>query len=759
MRMRSVSLTAAMRLAAPIALLLAGSTLGGQEPSTDPLWNRRTIGGGDYQIVFELSGRSELAIYRVSPDPQSIESICDAQKKTEQAAREGVERELQRVQAVPPDRRSPVALAMAYNAKGQVFAYGGEMAASVEQFEKAYAVTRAQAASDPMMGEAADMLEQSIAVANLRRGELDNCLLDHNAERCIFPIRPRGVHQLQLGSQQAVEHFTRALSRTPNNLELRWLLNVAYMTLGKYPDGVPAGQLIPPAEAVPDSAPRFSDVAHESGIVLRTRAGGSIIDDFDNDGRFDIVMSSIGACEPLRLYHNTGGGKFEEVTERAGLSQQLGGLNLSQVDYDNDGWLDILVHRGGWERPMRNSLLRNNRDGTFADVTEKAGLLGSRAHRTHTAAWADYDNDGWVDLFAGHEESPSSLYHNQRDGTFREVGAAAGMARVAFTKGATWGDYDNDGFPDLYVSNYAGRNFLYHNRRDGTFEEVAEQAGVANPVMSFPTWFFDYDNDGWLDLFVASFVPSVTEVVRGILHMPPQAETSKLYRNNRRGGFDDVSEAVGLARVVPAMGANFGDIDNDGFLDVYIGTGAPSYAALVPNFMFRNDGGRRFIDVTGASGTGHLQKGHGVAFGDVDGDGDEDLLANMGGFVPGDAYWKALFQNPGNANHWLRVKLVGTRTNRAALGARITAHIRLADGSVADRHRVVTSGGSFGASPYMQLIGLGTAAKVDTLEILWPTSGIRQRFTDIAPNQIIEIREDAATYRRLDGSVPSGAIR
>jgi tetratricopeptide (TPR) repeat protein len=740
-----------LRLSASLALSLAATTwlvAQGRAPA-DPLWDRRAEGVGNFQTVFELSGRSQLAIFRVSPDPQDILSICNSQTQTEQQARSGAERALSRVLALPPGQRSPIALAEAHNALAQMFAYDGEMAKAVEQFERAYDVTRAYAAVDAQLREVSYILELAIAVASLRRGELDNCLLDHNAERCIFPIRARGVHQQQLGSTQAVEYFTRALAQTPDNLEFRWLLNVAYMTLGRHPDAVPVGYLVPAADAVTGPAPRFSDVAHESGLALRTRAGGAIIDDFDNDGRLDVVLSSIGACDPLRLYRNTGGGRFEDVSERAGLLGQLGGLNVSHADYDNDGWLDILVHRGGWEYPQRNSLLRNNGDGTFTDVTERAGLLGRLAHRTHTAAWADYDNDGWVDLYVGHEESPAALYHNEHDGTFREVGAAAGVARVAFTKGATWGDYDNDGFADLYVSNYGSRNFLFRNRGNGTFEEVAAKAGVDRPLMSFPTWFFDYDNDGWLDLFVASFVPSVDEVVRGMLGLPARAEASKLYRNNRKGGFDDVSSDAGLARVLPAMGANFGDIDNDGFLDVYIGTGAPSYAALVPNFMFRNDGGRGFTDVTAASATGHLQKGHGVAFGDVDGDGDEDMLANMGGFVPGDAYWKALFRNPGNAHHWLRIKLTGTRTNRAGIGARIVATVRQPDGSIAERHRVVTSGGSFGASPYTQLIGLGPATAIETLEIRWPATGARQRFSNVAPDQTIEVREGADAYRQL----------
>ena len=194
--------------------------------------------------------------------------------------------------------------------------------------------------------------------------------------------------------------------------------------------------------------------------------------------------------------------------------------------------------------------------------------------------------------------------------------------------------------------------------------------------MSFATWFFDYDNDGALDLFVANYVPSVTEIARGFLGLPPEAETTRLYRNTGRGGFEDVTAAAGVARVTQAMGANFGDIDNDGFLDIYLGTGAPSYASIVPNVLLRNDGGRRYLDVTTASGTGHLQKGHGVGFGDLDGDGAEDLVVNIGGFVPGDAYWKAVFRNPGTTNHWLDVRLVGVRSNRVGIGASIDAWMR-----------------------------------------------------------------------------------
>src|SRR4029078_3391644 len=193
----------------------------------------------------------------------------------------------------------------------------------------------------------------------------------------------------------------------------------------------------------------------------------------------------------------------------AHLSDQLGGLNLTATDYNNDGRIDLFVMRGGWEFPRRTPLLRND-GGTFTDVTRESGL-SSALYRTHSAAWADFDNDGFVDVFVGHEEAPSSLFRNTGNGTFVHVAKAAGVNRVAFTKGAAWGDYDNDGYPDLYVSNYVGENFLYHNERNGTFTERAKALHVEKPIMSFTTWWFDYDNDGWLDLFVTDFVPSVTE--------------------------------------------------------------------------------------------------------------------------------------------------------------------------------------------------------------------------------------------------------
>lgn len=586
-------------------------------------------------------------------------------------------------------------------------------------------------------------------LAYLRLGEQENCVLHGGIESCLMPIRGGGVHQKQHGSRQAIQGLVAVLKERPTDLLARWLLNIAYMTVGEHPRSVPQQWLIP-AESFDSEydIKRFTDIAPQLGLNVRSLAGGSILEDFDRDGHLDLMISSSGLRDQLRYFRNKGDGSFTEKTMDAGLQGLTGGLNLVQTDYNNDGFPDVLVLRGAWmgsQGRYPNSLLRNNGAGAFEDVTEEAGLLSF--HPTQVGVWEDFDRDGWVDVFIGNEGNPSELYRNNGDGTFSEAAVLMGVANAGFVKGAAWGDYDNDGYPDLYISRLGAPNLLFHNESGRGFRDVTQKAGVAEPVQSFATWFWDYDNDGWEDLFVAGFQTNMLSDIAAVhLGLPNGAERPRLYRNNRDGTFTNATALAKLDRVVLVMGANFGDLDNDGFPDCYLGTGEPDLRALLPNRMFRNAGGRFFQDVTTSGGFGHLQKGHGISFGDIDNDGDQDIYQVMGGAYEGDAFRNVLYRNPGHGNDWITLMLEGTRSNRAAIGARIKVVVNGTDG-IREIHEKVSSGGSFGASSLQAEIGLGKIEAIRHVEIRWP-NGLRQRYEALAKNRRYILREGKAEARR-----------
>jgi len=587
-------------------------------------------------------------------------------------------------------------------------------------------------------------------VTALRCGETENCVLCRGESSCILPISPAAVHTDPRGSRQAIGHFTEYLEQFPDDLAVRWLLNLAHMTLGEHPDKVDRRYLISLDRYLKNEFDlgKFRDVGGPVGVSRFNQSGGAIMDDFDNDGLLDIVVTTQDLTQHMAFYRNKGDGTFEDRTEAAGLLGQVGGLYCVQADYNNDGHLDIFIPRGAWfPLPVRPSLLRNNGDGTFTDVTKEAGLLD--AVNSISATWADYDNDGFLDLFVCCERQANRLYHNKGDGTFEEVAFKAGVQGNGLTcKGAAWLDFDNDGYPDLFLNHLDGPAQLFRNNRDGTFTDVTESMGIRGPMHGFSCWAWDYDNDGWLDIFATSYDHRLEDVVKGLLGRPHQRDQNKLYRNLKGKGFEDVTKEAGLDMVFATMGSNFGDFDGDGYLDFYLSTGEPSLATLVPNRMFKNVGGRRFAEVTASSGTGHLQKGHAVACGDWKRDGNIDLFVELGGPTPGDRYHNVLFLNPGHGNNWLTVKLVGKKTNRSAIGARI--RVVTAGEKPLTVHRHVSSGSSFGANPLQQTIGLGKAERVAVLEVRWPTSGTKQVFLDVAVDQAIEITEFAADYRKLD---------
>jgi len=627
----------------------------------------------------------------------------------------------------------------------------------------------------------AEAAKADLAFAYFRLGEIQNCSTSHNADSCLFPVQGKGVHQQRLGMTEAAKLYAELLSdpgTDPENaLSYRWLLNISYMTLGRYPDEVPRRWLIPPDAFKSDGEiGRFHDVAAERGVSEFGVAGGVILEDFDNDGHLDLMISHMGVRDQLQYFHNNGDGTFTRMTEQAGLKGIVGGLNLVQADYDNDGCIDVFVPRGAWlhdHGQFPNSLLRNNCDGTFTDVTAAAGLLSY--YPTQAAAWADIDNDGFLDLFVGNEidrervKWPAGaknfeLYLNNRNGTFTEVGAASGIRLEGMIKAAVWGDYDNDGWQDLYVSILGRPNHLFRNlgaKSGGAkFADVTAQAGVAEPLMSFTCWFWDYNNDGWLDLFVSGYSATMPDMVREYIGEKDRAkgERPRLYRNNKDGTFTDVSREARLDRLLLTMGANFGDLDNDGYLDFYLGTGAPPLTTLVPNRMFRNDRGRTFQDVTTSGGFGNLQKGHGVAFGDLDNSGNQDVVEVMGGAYSSDKYWTSIYKNPGHGNHWIKLRPVGETSNRFAVGARIRIVVPGENGASREIFSVVSSGGSFGAQSLRPHIGLGKATSIDLLEIRWPGSGVLQQFKGpLLADRIYELREGSSELKIIAGAVTAAA--
>ncbi len=618
------------------------------------------------------------------------------------------------------------------------------------------------------VGSQEDIQARALLVtAYYRVGIQENCAARPNPNRCILPIEPDAVHTESRGTRAAYNELLALLKDQPGDQGWIWLLNVAAMALGEWPDKVPDAWRIPRDTFDSEyDIGRFRNVAQAAKLDVFNHAGGAILEDFDGDGLLDLMVSSMGLHDPLRLFLNQGDGTFADRSKEAGLEGLFGGLNATHADYDNDGDIDVLVLRGGWMLEggrYPNSLLRNDGRGQFEDVTEAAGLL--TFHPTQTGAWGDYDNDGWLDLFVGNESlpedpHPSELWHNNGDGTFSDRSVEITPVDLGYVKGAAWGDFNNDGRQDLYVSVKGGANRLFRN--DGRrllrgpqgegwwFTDVARQAGVLLPINSFPTWFWDYDNDGWLDLWVGGYIPtSVADAAAVYLKKTPQTDRPRLYRNKGDGTFADVTQATRLDRVVLPMGCNFGDLDNDGWPDAYFGVGQPNLDVVIPNRLFRSDQGRTFQDVTTAAHVGHLQKGHGVAFGDVDNDGDQDIFEQMGGFYDADVAQNVLYENPGHGNHWITLRLEGRRTNRAAVGARLRVRFTTPHGP-RTVHFVVDSGGSFGGNSMQQEIGLADATSIEAIEVFWPVTGRTQVLRGAILDHAYRIVEGDDTIRAVE---------
>ncbi|MCM3903299.1 MAG: VCBS repeat-containing protein, partial [Pyrinomonadaceae bacterium] len=308
---------------------------------------------------------------RLPAERTSLGTLCDVRRASIEVATSNIVSALQSVR----ESADPAKAVRLHNALGTVCLYKGDVSGAITQFEEGVRIAHEHSSENQKLAAMETIDLAALGIAHMRRGEVENCANNHNADMCIFPLSIAARHTLRSGSERAIEYFERYLEREPSSLEIRWLLNVTYQTLGDYPDKVPKSYLIPPsAFESKENIGRFVDIAPSLGLDTVDAAGGSIVDDFDNDGFLDVVETSFDPCQPMRAFRNSGDGTFSDVSTRSHLAKQLGGINSVQTDFNNDGWLDIYVMRGGWEWPMRNSLLRNNRDGTFSDVTLESGL-------------------------------------------------------------------------------------------------------------------------------------------------------------------------------------------------------------------------------------------------------------------------------------------------------------------------------------------------------------------------------------------------
>jgi hypothetical protein len=587
-------------------------------------------------------------------------------------------------------------------------------------------------------------------ILELRLGEYANCNENHNADSCLFPLKGGAIHSKKEGALAAMKSFQSFLETEPDNEHIRWLLNIAAMAAGKH-------KLVPKQWFLPENIvggtqkfPRFPDIGGAIGLQKKQTGGGSVlVDDINGDGLLDILLSPRLDCLGLIYLENDGKGAFTDKSESSGLSSQIGVTNAILADFDNNGTPDLYLMRGGWQERIEprvyNSLLKNMGDGKFTDITQAAGLRTSW-NASVSGNWVDFDQDGWIDLFVCNEGREVELFRNV-EGKFQEQAKKLGINSKATCKGSAWGDVNGDHWPDLFIGNYASENKLYLNEAGKKFREDDQPLLKSEPTLVFTSMFFDFENDGDLDLFTVAYNRDTKEYVRFLLNKPFTGEASRLFLNDGKGKFTNAE--VGLPKFTLGMGANYGDFNGDGWLDLYIGTGSISLGDLAPNIALLNNKGKVFSEITSSIGMGNLQKGHGVAFADVENRGRQDVAHILAGTFGGDTYYPSFYKNPGFQTRWLTLRLEGTKSNRSAIGAKIRVRF-MENGRTREVFKQVGPGGSFGSNPLRAEFGLGKASRILEVEIRWPHHESPVSLLKNPPlDSILAVKEGQESFQRV----------
>ena len=467
-----------------------------------------------------------------------------------------------------------------------------------------------------------------------------------------------------------------------------------------------------PTQLPQEPLPTFTDVTRLSGLVEIVRAIGVSCGDFDNDGDVDIYLANgEGKAESLAnlLYLNNGDFTFKNVAFLLGIEDIGKAFSGVFGDYDNDGDLDLYVANPSF---FPNYLYRNDGYG-FSDVTQQAGV--SNTDESSGAIWGDYDNDGYLDLYLLNNSQENILFHNNGDGTFTDVTQQAGVGKAEYSLSAAFFDYDKDGDLDLYVVNLIHRCILYRNNSDGTFTDVTALAGVENDILSQ-----DENGNMGIGLAIGDYDSDLDEDIYVTNH-----GVNALFRNNGDGTFTDVAADAGVDYKLKSLGAIFFDYDKDGYLDIYVTN------KQIANILYHNNGDGTFTDVTEYSQAGNTGYSYGVASADFDNDGDLDIfLANHGADEP-----NVMYRNNGNGNNWLRIKLVGTKSNRFGISAKVIVYTK-----THKMLRTVSGGTGFCQQNTEVDFGLDWNRKAERVEVYWP-SGRVQTFLNVAANQVVEVGE------------------